>query len=124
MDLDTRILVVDDFTTMRKIAKRLLQSLGFTNIAEAGDGLEALDALHNDRVDLVLSDCNMPNMNGIELLTRLRNDPELNSIPFIVMTSTDQKESLLEMVKAGASDYIEKPFQADALRQKLEKFVD
>jgi two-component system chemotaxis response regulator CheY len=123
MDLDTRILIVDDFTTMRLIAKRILQSLGFNNIAEAEDGLEALDALKNNRIDLVLSDCNMPNMNGIELLTRLRNDPELNTIPFIVMTSTDQKESLLEMVKAGASDYIEKPFKADALRQKLEKFI-
>ena len=124
MDLDTRILIVDDFTTMRRIAKRILQSIGFTNIAEAEDGLEALDVLQNDRIDLVLSDCNMPNMNGIELLTRLRSDPELKTIPFIVMTSTDQKESLLEMVKAGASDYIEKPFQADDLRQKLEKFVD
>jgi two-component system chemotaxis response regulator CheY len=124
MDLDTRILIVDDFTTMRLIAKRILQSLGFNNIAEAEDGLEALDTLKNNRFDLVLSDCNMPNMNGIELLTRLRNDPELNTIPFIVMTSTDQKESLLEMVKAGASDYIEKPFQAEDLRKKLEKFVD
>ena len=64
------------------------------------------------------------NMNGIELLTQLRNDPELNSIPFIVMTSTDQKESLLDMVRAGANDYIEKPFQAEDLRKKIEKFVN
>lgn len=124
MDLDKRILIVDDFTTMRRIAKRILQSLGFTNIAEAEDGLEALAALKDNHIDLVLSDCNMPNMNGIELLTRLRSDPEMSTIPFIVMTSTDQKESLLEMVKAGASDYIEKPFQADDLKKKLEKFVD
>ncbi len=124
MDLDTRILIVDDFATMRRIAKSILKSLGFLNISEAKDGLEALDALRNDRIDLVLSDCNMPNMNGIELLTRLRKDPELNTIPFIVMTSTDQKECLLEMVKAGASDYIEKPFKAEDLRETLEKFVD
>jgi len=123
MDLDTRILIVDDFGTMRMIAKRILQSLGFNNIAEAEDGLAALEVIQNDRIDLVLSDCNMPRMNGIELLTRIRNDSELSSIPFIVMTSTEQKESLLEMVKAGASDYIEKPFQADALREKLEKFI-
>ena len=124
MDLDKRILIVDDFATMRMIAKRILESIGFTNIGEAADGLEALDALKNNQTDLVLSDCNMPNMNGIELLTRVRNDPELNTIPFIVMTSTDQKESLLEMVKAGASDYIEKPFQADDLLKMLEKYVD
>ncbi len=124
MDLDTRILIVDDFATMRKIAKRILQSLGFTNIAEAENGLAALDAIKKDRIDLVLSDCNMPGMNGIELLTHLRNDRELKEIPFIVMTSTDQKASLLEMVKAGASDYIEKPFRADDLREKLAKFVD
>ena len=123
MDLDARILIVDDFATMRMIAKRILQSLGFTNIAEAEDGSKALDAIRNDRFDLVLSDCNMPEMNGIELLTSLRNDPDLKSIPFIVMTSTDQKESLLEMVKAGANDYIEKPFQADDLREKLQKFI-
>ena len=123
MDLDARILIVDDFATMRMIAKRILQSLGFNNIADAEDGSKALDAIRNDRFDLVLSDCNMPEMNGIELLTSLRNDPDLKSIPFIVMTSTDQKESLLEMVKAGANDYIEKPFQADDLREKLQKFI-
>lgn len=124
MDLETQILIVDDSGTMRQIAKFIMQSIGFKNIAEAEDGLKALDALRNERIDLVLSDCNMPNMNGIELLTHIRSDPELNTIPFIVMTSAEQKESLLEMVKAGASDYIEKPFQADDLRKKLEKFVD
>lgn len=123
MNLDTQILIVDDSATMRRIASFILKSLGFKNIVEAEDGLDALNAIQNRRFDLVLSDCNMPNMNGIELLTRLRDDPELNSIPFIVMTSTDQKESLLAMVKAGASDYIEKPFQADDLRKKLEKFI-
>ena len=123
MDLDTRILIVDDFATMRMIAKRILQSLGFNNVSEAEDGLKALDAIQNDQIDLVLSDCNMPEMNGIELLKHVRSDPELSAMPIIVMTSADQKESLLEMVKAGASDYIEKPFQADDLRAKLEKFV-
>lgn len=124
MDLNTQILIVDDSATMRRIATFILQSLGFNNVVEAEDGLEALSAIQNNRIDLVLSDCNMPNMNGIELLTRLRNDPESNNIPFIVMTSTDQKENLLEMVKAGASDYIVKPFQAGDLREKLEKFID
>lgn len=124
MDLNTQILIVDDSATMRRIAKFILQSLGFKNIAVAEDGREALSAIQNDRIDLVLSDCNMPNMNGIELLTHLRNDPESGNIPFIVMTSTDQKENLLEMVKAGASDYIVKPFQAGDLREKLEKFID
>lgn len=124
MDFEKQILVVDDSATMRRIATFILQSLGFKNIAEAVDGLEALDALQNNQIDLVLSDCNMPNMNGIELLTRLRNDPEKNNLPFIVMTSSEQKENLLEMIKAGASDYIEKPFQAEDLRKKLEKFVE
>jgi two-component system chemotaxis response regulator CheY len=124
MDLSKRILIVDDFATMRRIAKLMLQSLGFTNVEEAEDGQEALASIRNQRVDLVLSDCNMPNMNGLELLSTMRQDSELHDIPFIVMTSTDQKESLLEMVKAGASDYIEKPFQADALKAKLEKYLD
>jgi two-component system chemotaxis response regulator CheY len=93
-------------------------------VAEAEDGKEALALIRNQRFDLVLSDCNMPNMNGLELLSTLRQDSEIHDIPFIVMTSSDQKESLLEMVKAGASDYIEKPFKADALKAKLAKFLD
>lgn len=124
MDLSKRILIVDDFATMRRIARLILQSLGFTNVEEAEDGKEALALIRNQRFDLVLSDCNMPNMNGLELLSTLRQDSELHDIPFIVMTSSDQKESLLEMVKAGASDYIEKPFKADALKAKLAKFLD
>jgi two-component system chemotaxis response regulator CheY len=124
MDLNKRILIVDDFATMRRIARLILQSLGFTNVAEAEDGKEALALIRNQRFDLVLSDCNMPNMNGLELLSTLRQDSEIHDIPFIVMTSSDQKESLLEMVKAGASDYIEKPFKADALKAKLAKFLD
>ena len=102
MDLGKRILIVDDFATMRRIARVMLQSLGFKNVEEAEDGVEALEAIRNERFDLVLSDCNMPNMSGLELLTTLRHDPDLSDITFIVMTSTEQKESLLEMVKAGA----------------------
>lgn len=124
MDLKKQILIVDDSATMRRIAKFILKSIGFKNIVEAEDGVEALDTLRKDQIDLVLSDCNMPNMNGVELLTHVRNDPELNAIPFIVMTSAEQKESLLAMVKAGVSDYIEKPFEADHLREKLEKYVN
>ena len=124
MDLKKRILIVDDSASMRRIVRLILQSLGFTNVEEAEDGREALASIRSQRYELVLSDCNMPNMNGIELLSTLRQDSELNDIPFIVMTSTDQKETLLEMVKAGASDYIEKPFQADALKAKLAKYLD
>ncbi len=124
MDLKKRILIVDDSASMRRIVRLILQSLGFTNVEEAEDGREALASIRSQRYELVLSDCNMPNMNGIELLATLRQDSELNDIPFIVMTSTDQKETLLEMVKAGASDYIEKPFQADALKAKLAKYLD
>jgi two-component system chemotaxis response regulator CheY len=124
MDLSKRILIVDDFATMRRIARKILQSLGFANVDEAQDGEAALASIRSQQFDLVLSDCNMPNMNGLELLSTLRQDSELNDIPFIVMTSSDQKESLLEMVKAGASDYIEKPFKADALKAKLVKFLD
>ena len=123
MDLSKRILIVDDFATMRRIARQILQSLGFVNVDEAEDGKEALASIRSQQFDLVLSDCNMPNMNGLELLSTLRQDSELNDIPFIVMTSSDQKESLLEMVKAGASDYIEKPFKADVLKAKLGKFL-
>ncbi len=124
MDVEKRILIVDDFATMWRIARMILQSLGFENIDEAEDGQAALEAIRNERFDLILSDCNMPNMSGLELLNALRSDAELSDIPFIVMTSTEQKESLLELVKAGANDYIEKPFKADALREKLEKFIN
>jgi two-component system chemotaxis response regulator CheY len=124
MDSEKRILIVDDSATMRRIARSLLKSLGFEDVAEAEDGRQALDAIEAGAFDLVLSDCNMPNMSGLELLNTLRGEPGPNDIPFVVMTSPEQKESLLEMVKAGANDYIEKPFKADALQEKLEKFFN
>ena len=115
-----RILVVDDFSTMRRIVKNILQQLGFANIEEAEDGKVALGKLQNNQFDFIISDWNMPNMMGIDLLRAVRADPKLNKLPFLMVTAEAQQENVLEAAKAGVSNYIIKPFTADVLQQKME----
>ena len=117
---DMPILVVDDFNTMRRIIKTCLKQLGMDNITEAEDGQQALLKLQAGDFKLVISDWNMPNMLGIDLLKAVRADERLKAIPFLMVTAEAQKENILEAVKAGVSNYIIKPFTADALQQKLE----
>jgi two-component system chemotaxis response regulator CheY len=115
-----KILVVDDFATMRRIVKNILQQLGFTNIEEAEDGKQALNRLKDGGIEMVISDWNMPNMMGIDLLRAVRADDALKALPFLMVTAESQKENVVEAVQAGVSNYIVKPFTAETMEQKLE----
>lgn len=117
---DMKILVVDDFSTMRRIVKNILHQLGFSNIEEAEDGKIALNRLKDGGVEFVISDWNMPNMMGIDLLRQVRADDNLKKLPFLMVTAESQKENVIEAVQAGVSNYIVKPFTAETLEQKLE----
>ena len=119
MDRSISVMVVDDFATMRRIVSGTLKKLGYENIVEADNGLAALEMLRANKVDLVLSDCNMPEMSGMELLQAVRADDNLKDVVFILMTGEDQGETIIEMVKAGVNDYIVKPFTPQALDAKL-----
>ena len=118
---DTRFLIVDDFSTMRRIMRNLLKELGFMNVEEAGDGVEALAKLRADKFDFVVSDWNMPNMTGIELLQAIRADAGLRHLPVLMVTAEAKKENIIEAAKAGASGYVVKPFTAATLDEKLKK---
>lgn len=118
-----RVLVVDDFPTMRRIVKNLLKQLGFENIDEAENGEDALNKLKSGEYGLVVSDWNMPVMEGIELLKNVRNDPQLKDIPFLMVTAEAEKEKVIEAIKAGVDNYVVKPFTGEVLKEKLEKIA-
>jgi two-component system, chemotaxis family, chemotaxis protein CheY len=124
MDRKMKILVVDDFSTMRRIVKNLLKQIGFENIDEAEDGQHALSRLKNDKYQFVVSDWNMPNMTGIELLKNVRSDPELKALPFLMVTAEAEKEKVVEAIKAGVNNYIIKPFTAEILKEKMDKIFE
>ena len=117
----TRFLVVDDFSTMRRIVRNLLKELGFTVVQEAEDGVDALTKLRAETFDFVVSDWNMPNMTGIELLRAIRADDKLKHLPVLMVTAEAKKENIIEAAKAGASGYVVKPFTAATLDEKLKK---
>lgn len=123
VDKNMRILVVDDFQTMRRIVINLLKQLGFSNVVEAADGRLALDKVHSDNIDLVISDWNMPNMTGIEFLQHLRADEKYKDLPFVMVTAEGKKENVIAAVHAGVSNYIVKPFNAATLKEKLVKVI-
>jgi two-component system chemotaxis response regulator CheY len=118
---NTKILVVDDFSTMRRIVRNLLKELGFANVQEAEDGVEALNKLRGDQFDFVVTDWNMPNMTGIELLRAIRADVGLKHLPVLMVTAEAKKENIIEAAQSGASGYIVKPFTAVTLDEKLKK---
>lgn len=120
---DTRIIVVDDTSSMRRIIIGMLQQMGFTSLKEAEDGKSAVRILENEDVDLVVSDWNMKNMTGIQLLSYIRSKNYLDDIPFIMITGEAKQENIVEAIKEKVSDYIVKPFSADTLRKKLGKFI-
>jgi two-component system, chemotaxis family, chemotaxis protein CheY len=120
-DRSMRILVVDDFSTMRRIVRNLLKELGYTNADEAEDGAKALQKLKNERFDFVVSDWNMPSMTGIELLRAIRGDANLKHLPVLMITAEARKENIIEAAQAGANGYIVKPFTAATLDEKIEK---
>jgi two-component system chemotaxis response regulator CheY len=121
VDTSMKVLVVDDFATMRRIVKGVLKQLGFSDIIEAENGSSALDELKKENVGLIVSDWNMPKMTGLDLLKAVREDEKLKSIPFIMVTAEGQKENVLEAVKAGVSNYIVKPFTPETFNEKLVK---
>jgi two-component system chemotaxis response regulator CheY len=120
-DPNTKFLVVDDFSTMRRIVRNLLKELGFTNVQEAEDGVDALNKLRADKFDFVVSDWNMPNMTGIELLRAIRTDASLKHLPVLMVTAEAKKENIIQAAQAGASGYVVKPFTAATLDEKLKK---
>jgi len=121
-DADMKFLVVDDFSTMRRIVRSLLKELGFGNIVEAEDGVVALSRLLNDsEIEFVVTDWNMPNMTGIELLRAIRADDKLKHLPVLMVTAEAKKENIIEAAQAGASGYIVKPFTGGTLDEKLKK---
>ena len=118
-----KILVVDDFATMRRIMKNILKQLGHTNITEADDGTTALEELKRGSFDLIISDWNMPKMTGLDLLKVVRSDPVYKDIPFLMVTAEAQKQNVIEAVQAGVSNYVVKPFTAEAIADKLSKIL-
>jgi two-component system, chemotaxis family, chemotaxis protein CheY len=121
MDTSINVLIVDDFATMRRIIKGVLKQLGFSNLIEAEDGDAALKELRKEKIGLIVSDWNMPNMTGLELLKAVRADNNLKSIPFLMVTAEGQKENVIQAVQAGVSNYIVKPFTPETFNAKLEK---
>lgn len=123
MDRNLRILVVDDFTTMRRIIIGLLKDLGFSNVEEADDGKTALPMLQSHKYDLMISDWNMPGMTGLDLLKAVRADENLSKLPVLLVTAEAKKEQIVEAAQAGVNGYIVKPFTAITLKDKLEKIL-
>lgn len=124
MNKDMKILVVDDFATMRRIIKNLLRDLGFNNVDEADDGLTALPMLQNGDYDFLVTDWNMPGMQGIDLLKAVRADERLSSMPVLLVTAEAKKEQIVEAATAGVNGYVVKPFTAGTLKEKIEKIFE
>jgi len=116
-----KFLVVDDFATMRRIVRNLLKELGFSNADEAEDGIIALQKLRASRFDFVVTDWNMPNMTGVELLRNIRADASLKHLPVLMVTAEARKENIIEAAQCGANGYVVKPFTAATLDEKLKK---
>ena len=124
MNKNMRILIVDDFSTMRRIVKNLLNDLGYTNTAEADDGTTALTALHQSHFDFVVTDWNMPGMTGIDLLKAIRADDKLKHLPVLMVTAEAKREQIIDAAQAGVNGYIIKPFTAQTLEEKLAKIFE
>lgn len=116
-----KILIVDDFPTMRRIIKNLLKDLGFENVDEAEDGAMGLEKLRDSNFELVISDWNMPNMDGLALLQNIRTDPNLAKLPVLMITAEAKKDNIIAAAQAGANGYVVKPFTAATLEEKLDK---
>ena len=124
MDKKMNILVVDDFSTMRRIVKNLLIEIGFSNISEADDGKTALPILEAGGVDFLVTDWNMPGMPGIDLLKAVRANPKLASLPVLMVTAEAKREQIMEAAQAGVNGYVVKPFTADTLKEKVDKVFE
>jgi two-component system, chemotaxis family, chemotaxis protein CheY len=121
LDKNMKILVVDDFSTMRRIVKNLLRELGFTNLDEADDGQTAWPKLKSGHYDFLVTDWNMPGMTGIDLLKMVRSNPETAAMPVLLVTAESKREQIIEAAQAGVNGYIIKPFTAATLKEKIDK---
>ncbi|MBV1883805.1 MAG: chemotaxis response regulator CheY [Pseudomonadales bacterium] len=124
MDKNMKILIVDDFSTMRRIIKNLLRDLGYVNTDEADDGNTALPMLQSTSFDFLITDWNMPGMTGIDLLKAVRADGKLVNLPVLMVTAEAKREQIIEAAQAGVNGYVVKPFTAAALKEKIEKIFD
>ncbi|MCL0047162.1 response regulator [Thermodesulfovibrionales bacterium] len=124
LNFGIKVLVVDDFPTMRRIIKNLLKQIGFEHIEEAENGTQALNKLKNDSFGLVVSDWNMPEMDGITFLRNIRQSEDFNGMPFLMVTAEAEKEKVIEAVKAGVDSYVVKPFTSEILKEKIEKIAE
>ncbi len=119
-----KVLIVDDFATMRKVVRNLLKQVGYEDIVEAEDGVMALKALKSQKIDVIVSDWNMPNMTGLELLKAVRADADLAKTPFLMVTAEALQDNVVAAVKAGVNNYIVKPFTAEVLNEKIKKIME
>ena len=118
-----KILIVDDFSTMRRIVRNLLKEIGYSNAEEAEDGAVALNMLKSSKFDFVVSDINMPNMNGFELLKSIKSDDSLKAVPVLMVTAEAKKEDIVAAAQGGAAGYIVKPFTKATLEEKVQKIL-
>jgi two-component system chemotaxis response regulator CheY len=121
---DMKILIVDDFSTMRRIIKNLLRDLGYNNTVEADDGNTALPVLQQGGIDFLITDWNMPGMPGIDLLKAVRADAKLATLPVLLVTAEAKREQIVEAAEAGVNGYVVKPFTAETLKEKIEKIFE
>ena len=124
MDKNMKILVVDDFSTMRRIIKNLLRDLGFTNTQEADDGTTALPMLQSGSYDFLITDWNMPGMQGIDLLKAVRSDDRLGGLPVLMVTAESKRDQIVEAAQAGVNGYVVKPFTAGTLEEKINQIFE
>ncbi len=124
MDKDMKILIVDDFSTMRRIIKNVLQELGFNNTEEADDGTTALPMLRSGSYDFLITDWNMPGMEGIDLVQAVRADAKMGKMPILMVTAEAKKEQIVKAAEAGINGYIVKPFTPETLREKISKIFE
>ena len=124
LDKNMKILIVDDFSTMRRIIKNLLRDLGFTNTHEADDGTTALPMLKSGDFDFLVTDWNMPGMSGIDLLKEVRNDGKLTALPVLMVTAEAKRDQIIEAAQAGVNGYVVKPFTAQVLKEKIDKIFE
>lgn len=124
MDKNMKILIVDDFSTMRRIIKNLLRDLGFTNTHEADDGMTGLPMLQSGNFDFLITDWNMPGMTGIDLLKSIRADAKLKNLPVLMVTAEAKRDQIIEAAQAGVNGYVVKPFTAAVLKEKIDKIFE
>lgn len=120
-NLNMKILIVDDFSTMRRIIRNILKQIGYSDIHDAEDGTQAITKLKSDRFDFVISDWNMPNMSGLDLLKAIRTDADLKDTKFLMVTAEAMQENVIAAVQAGVNNYIVKPFTAETMKERIDR---